>query len=146
MILKLDDDLPGLLPPRDSPHRAQAYRWLLFSTINSHETVGRWYYAHRFTTDKEGVPAVKEAALERLNTLFHIIEKNAFENGSEFVAGTKEPTAVDYHVLMTIEWLGWTGTAEKVLEDCPKLRKLKEVLHKDETVRKVWKQHNFIKE
>ncbi|KAI9022025.1 hypothetical protein DFJ74DRAFT_671391 [Hyaloraphidium curvatum] len=141
MILRLDDDFPGkLLPARGTPERAQAYRWLLFTNVDLHETVGRWYYAQRFTT---GDPAgVKEACLARLAQLFEVLEQNAFQGGP-YVLG-KEKSACDWHVCMTIEWLGWTGTRDAVFAKCPKVKALREEMHKDPLLNKIWVQNKFI--
>lgn len=105
-----------------------------------------WYYNHRFTTetDPAHLAGVKAAAATRLVDLFKIVEKEAFKGGP-YVLGA-EMSACDYHVLMTTEWLGWTGMRDDVLKECPNLTKLRELMHADETVKKVWKMHGFIKE
>lgn len=143
MILHLADLYPEkLLPPAGTPARAQAYRWLLFSTVNTHETVARWYYSQRYTTgDPEGV---KAAASERLAKLFGIIENQAFADGGPYMLG-EEVSAVDWHVVMTTEWLGWTGLRDGILEKCPKIVKLRELVHADPMVKKVWTEHKFLK-
>lgn len=144
MILHLDDLFPGtLLPKRGDPARAQGYRWLLFAVANTHETILRWFYTDRYTT---GDPApVRAAAGERLQKLFGIIASNAFPDNGPYVLG-KEPSAVDWHVLMTTEWLEKTGLRDGILEACPKIAKLVDLVHEDEVVRKVWVEHGFLKE
>lgn len=51
MILQLADLFPGkLLPEPGTAKRAEAYRWLLFTVVNIHETVGRLVFLLAWTT------------------------------------------------------------------------------------------------
>jgi len=64
----------GVLPPEASPERAYVYRWLMHMLCNLYETDLRHSYPDRYTSDPNGLEAVKEAAATRWAKGFDVIE------------------------------------------------------------------------
>ncbi len=59
-----------LAPPVGTPERAQFYKWMVHLTNTPQAEYRAWFYPHEHTADPAGVPAVKEAARQRLEAIF----------------------------------------------------------------------------
>ena len=62
----------GLAPTADDPTRPHFLYWLSFAQVNLYETVQRYYYSERYTSDPAAAPGVAQAARERLDRLWDI--------------------------------------------------------------------------
>ncbi len=60
----------GLAPALDDPIRPRFLHWLSFAQVNLYETVLRYFYAERYTSDPAGAPGVQQAAGERFDRLW----------------------------------------------------------------------------
>jgi glutathione S-transferase len=60
----------GLAPAPGEPIRPRFLHWLSFAQVNLYETVLRYFYAQRYTSDPAGAPGVQQAAGERLDRLW----------------------------------------------------------------------------
>ena len=103
MVLHLCDGDPeaGLLPAPGTTERAVAYRWLLLMATGLYESDLRYYYADRYTAEPAGVAGVKEAARQRLDRLFGIVE-DALEPGP-YLLGERF-SACDLYLFMLALW------------------------------------------
>jgi glutathione S-transferase len=140
ILLHLSDAFPGKLLPSSTTDRAEAYRWLAFIHANIYETLLRFIYADRYTTEtsKEALRGIRNAAKARLPDLLAILESQVFKKGT-FVVGTSM-SAVDYYVFFvsnTLPKLGMAGMLDKV----PKLKKHGEMVKKTEVVQRIYDEH-----
>jgi glutathione S-transferase len=103
MVLHLCDAHPegGLLPEPGTTQRAVAYRWMLWLATGLYESDLRYYYPERYTVDEAGAPAVKEAALRRMDRLA-AMAADLLDEGP-YVLGERY-SAVDLYLFMLILW------------------------------------------
>lgn len=103
MVLHLCDAHPegGLLPEPGTSARAAAYRWLFWLATGLYESDLRYYYPERYTADPAAAPAVKQAALERMDRLAalaaDLLEPGPYALGERF-------SAVDIYLFMLVLW------------------------------------------
>ena len=91
----------GLAPALGAPGRADFLRWMAFQTSVIYPALLRIYYGPRYTTDADGVEAVKAAALAESDRAFAIVDK-ALE-GRLWLAGDRMSVA-DIYLLMLVCW------------------------------------------
>ncbi len=90
----------GLAPTPDDPIRPHFLRWLSFAQVNLYETVLRYYYTERYTSDPGGAPGVKQAANERTERLWDMTAEaiqGPFFFGNRF-------TVLDIYLAMLAAW------------------------------------------
>ncbi len=90
----------GLAPIADDPIRPHFLRWLSFAQVNLYESVLRYYYSERYTSEHGGAPGVKQAAHERLDRLW---DMTAEAIQGPFFFG-KRFTILDIYLAMLAAW------------------------------------------
>ena len=90
----------GLAPIADDPIRPHFLRWLSFAQVNLYESVLRYYYSERYTSEPAGAPGVKQAAHERLDRLW---DMTAEAIQGPFLFG-KRFTILDIYLAMLAAW------------------------------------------
>ncbi|TCS65028.1 glutathione S-transferase family protein [Varunaivibrio sulfuroxidans] len=103
ICLHLADAHPeaNLAPALGTPERAHLYQWLIFLTNTIQEGVLTYAYPDRYTTDPDGVPAVKMAAEKRLTDMFAIVDSHLERR--DYLLGAQFSLA-DYYLLMLTRW------------------------------------------
>ena len=91
----------GLAPEAGSPARADFLRWMAFMSSVLYPAILRLYYAHRYTTDGEGVQAVKQAALAEMDRGFAILDRALA--GRDWLVGERRSLA-DIYLVMLVAW------------------------------------------
>ena len=91
----------GLAPAAGSPARADFLRWMAFMSSVLYPAVLRFFYAHRYTADAEGVKAVKEAAITEMDRGFAILDKALA--GRDWLVGDTLSIA-DIYLVMLVAW------------------------------------------
>lgn len=104
MLIMLDDAYPQarLLPPRGTPERAQALRWLMVLATTVYSAAIRFYYSDRFTSDPDerAVAAVRAAAASEMDRTFAIVAeaiRGPYLLGRDFCS-------VDIYAVMLADW------------------------------------------
>ena len=90
----------GLALRTDDPLRPHFLRWLSFVQVNLYETVLRYYYNERYTSDPAGAPGVRQAAAERIERLWDMV---AEEIQGPFFFGNRF-TVLDIYLAMLAAW------------------------------------------
>ncbi len=116
--------------PGTSAHAA-FLRWMVFANVNIYEAVLRNPYASRFTTDPDGVDAVRAAAIGRLGEALTVLE-NAIDPGP-FMLG-ESMTVLDVYLSMLFTW--YHGDIEM-----PRLEALKAGVKQNPVVAPIWRRH-----
>ena len=91
----------GLAPAAGSPARADFLRWMAFMSSALYPAILRFYYAHRYTADAEGVKAVKQAAVAEMDRGFAILDKALA--GRDWLVGERLSVA-DIYLIMLVAW------------------------------------------
>ena len=116
----------GLAPALGTAERAQFYKWLIFMTNTIQPDVLVRAYSDRYTTDPNGVAAVKDSASRRLSTWFQVVEDSV--GAGPYLLGNRF-SAADVFLLMVCRWGRLLPHPPR---DLPKLRALAErVLERD---------------
>lgn len=120
ILLVLDERHPeaGLLPPPRSSARAVALRWLLWGATEVYQHDLRFYYPERYTTDPNGAPGVKAAALAGMRALFAQLDRELADR--TWVTGDGW-TIIDAYLLMLVTWV---PDHEAMLADLPALARV----------------------
>lgn len=116
--------------PGTSEH-AQFLRWIVFANVNVYEAILRMPYTERYTTDRDGLEAVREAALLRKGEAVTVLEQ-AIDSGP-FLLGS-EMSVLDVYVAMLHTWYR-TDLA------LPKLDALKAGVKAHPVVGPIWQRH-----
>ncbi|MEX2311652.1 MAG: glutathione S-transferase family protein [Rhodospirillales bacterium] len=90
-----------MLPPSASNARAKVYRWLMHIVCNIYECDLRYSYADRYTSDPAGIEGVRQAAAERWDRAFELIEAEAGD-GPWFLG--KDYSLLDIYLAATVCW------------------------------------------
>lgn len=98
----------GLGPVAGEPGRADFLRWLAFMAAALYPAVLRYYYAHRYTADADGIGAVKQAAVAEMDREIGILDR-ALEGRDWLIAGRR--TVADIYMLMLVCWHPDAGKA-----------------------------------
>ncbi len=92
----------GLAPPPGEPERGRFYQWLLYLADTYHPCVENYYYAQRYSTEADHVPAIKSKALETQagiwRLLDHAVDPGPYLLGERF-------SAADLYLFMMVAWL-----------------------------------------
>ncbi len=122
MVLYLADAHPHakLMPPATDPARAEALHWLMFCLCNIYETDLRYYYAHRYTADPDGVPGVVAAAHAQSDASFRMLEDRVAANGGPYFLGARY-SVLDPYIAMLVTW---APDPAGLLADAPGLERL----------------------
>ena len=91
----------NLAPPVGTPARAQFYKWMVHLTNTPQHEYRAWFYPHEHTADPAAIPAVKEAARQRLEEMFDSIA--AQMEGREWLLESGF-SAADLFLLMLMRW------------------------------------------
>ena len=113
ICLHLADTHPGakLLPPLGTPERAQAYKWLIWSTNTLQATLMHYFYPERMVDagNSAGTQQVKAHAQTRIGELLAQVDKQLASHGSPWFLG-EQFSAIDPYVLMLCRWTRGFGS------------------------------------
>jgi glutathione S-transferase len=141
MVLHIADAHPeaNLLPPLGTSERARVYRWLFYAVANLYESCLRINYSDRFADDPAASELVKQTAYLDFDKYWNLLEKDMQDNQSNgpYLLGTQY-TVIDAYLLMLI---GWHETPGALLERCPNLAVLFNVVRQRSAVSKIWDQN-----
>ena len=126
----------GLAPIADDPIRPHFLRWLSFAQVNLYESVLRYYYSERYTSEPTGAPGVKQAAHERLDRLW---DMTAEAIQGPFFFG-KRFTILDIYLAMLTAWDVEPAT---LMTRQPKIHGLVEAAVARPATGAVWKRYNM---
>jgi glutathione S-transferase len=103
MCIYLADRFPSakLSPPVEAAHRRHYLQWMAFLSTSLQETYLRYYYPHRIVPASVAEEPVRQAAEERLVTLYEILEHDL--GGRRFMLGDELSTC-DIYLLMLMGW------------------------------------------
>jgi len=127
----------GLAPAAGSPARADFLRWMAFMSSVLYPAVLRFFYAHRYTADAEGVKAVKEAAITEMDRGFAILDKALA--GRDWLVGDTLSIA-DIYLVMLVAWHPDVGRARTAW---PNVERLWGKLREDALMRKLNASHEM---
>jgi len=108
----------GLAPAAGWPARADFLRWMAFMSSALYPAVLRFYYAHRYTADAEGVKAVKEAAITEMDRGFAVLDKALA--GRDWLVGDTLSIA-DIYLVMLVAWHPEIGKVAAAWPDIERL-------------------------
>ncbi len=140
MALYLAETKPesGLAPLPGDPIRPQFLGWLSFAQVNIYETVLRYFYNDRYTSEASGAAGVRQAAAERLERLW---DMTAEKIQGPFFFGARF-TVLDIYLAMLSAWHIDPPALYKRL---PKLGALVEATVSRPAAGKVWRDYNLDK-
>jgi len=121
----------ALAPPPGTPAHGAFLRWMVFANVNIYEAIIRLPYPDRYTTDPNGLEAVREASIARTGQALSVLE-NAIDPGP-FLLGNAM-SLVDVYVAMLFTW--YRGDS-----DFPKLAALKAAVKQNPIVAAIWQRH-----
>ncbi len=103
VALHLADRHPAanLAPPVGTDARAQFYKWMVHLTNTPQAEYRAWFYPHEHAADPAAVPAVKDAARQRLEAMFDRI--SAQLNGRAWLLEWGF-SAADLFLFMLVRW------------------------------------------
>jgi glutathione S-transferase len=118
-------------PPPGTPEHAKFLRWLVFANVNIYESLLRRPYPERYTTDPNGLDAVREASQRRMGEALMVIE-NAIDPGPCMLGA--DMTVLDVYLTMLANW--YRGEL-----DAPRLRALSDDVKRHPVVGPIWHRH-----
>ena len=121
----------ALAPPSGTPAHAAFLRWMVFANVNIYEAVLRLPYPDCYTTDPNGLEAVREAAVVRMGKALSVLE-SAIEPGPYLLGDAV--SLVDVYVAMLFTWY----RGDSVF---PKLAALKAAVKQIPIVAPIWQRH-----
>ncbi len=138
IVLYLAETKPesGLAPIADDPIRPHFLRWLSFAQVNLYESVLRYEYSERYTSEPAGAPGVKQAAHERLDRLW---DMTAEAIQGPFLFG-KRFTILDIYLAMLA---AWDVEPTTLLARQPKVHALVEATVARPVTGAVWQRYNM---
>jgi glutathione S-transferase len=101
-----------MAPEPGTPERASFYKWMMFLTNSIQPDVLIYYYTERYSTEPDNVAGVKQAAKERLQDWFDIIN-NTMGDGPYLLGD--QVSAADVYLLMVSRWSFFIDRAPKTL-------------------------------
>jgi glutathione S-transferase len=103
ICLYLMEEFPhaGLGPAAGAQERPEFLRWLMFLTSMLYPALMRYWFSSRCTTDPEGKPAVKAAAITDADKGFMVIDEALA--GRDWLVGNGRSVA-DLYVLVLAHW------------------------------------------
>jgi glutathione S-transferase len=104
ICLYLADKHPdvGLVPAMGSDGRAHLYKWLMFLTNTIQPDFTAFFYPEKYTTNPDGIEAVKASAESRLDAAYAVVN-DALGRGGPYLLG-ETISAVDFYLLMAVHW------------------------------------------
>jgi glutathione S-transferase len=90
-----------LAPLPGTAERAQFYKWMVHLTNTPQAEYRAWFYPHEHVTDPAAVPAVKDAARQRLEGMFERIADQVAGRDWLLASGF---SAADLFLLMLVRW------------------------------------------
>ncbi|MDD9918097.1 MAG: glutathione S-transferase family protein [Rhodospirillaceae bacterium] len=118
-------------PSPGTAAHAQFLRWMVFANVNVYEAILRRPYTERYTTDPNGLEAVREASTLRQGEALAILAA-AIDPGP-FLLGA-DMTVLDVYVAMLFTW--YNGDTS-----FPGLDALKAGVKDNDTVGPIWRRH-----
>jgi glutathione S-transferase len=107
ICLHLADTHPHseLLPPLGTPERAQAYKWIIWSTNTLQATLSHYFYPERMVDagNSAGALQVKAHAQARIGDLLTQVDKQLAGHRSSWFFG-EQFSAIDPYVFMLCRW------------------------------------------
>jgi glutathione S-transferase len=103
IVLHLADKFPeaGLAPAVGTKERAEFYKWIVHLTNTPQAEFRAWFYPHEHVADEAAAPAVKQAAGERLNSMFDVISEQLGDK--QWLLGDRF-SAADLFLFLLIRW------------------------------------------
>jgi len=126
-----------LAPEPGSTDRADFLRWMAFMSSVLYPAVLRFYYAHRYTSDAEGVRSVKEAAIAEMDRGFAVVDDAL--DGRDWLAGEALSLADIYLVMLA----AWHPDTERARMAWPNIERLWSRLRQHELMRKLNASHEM---
>lgn len=126
-----------LAPEPGSAARADFLRWMAFMSSVLYPAILRFYYAHRYTSDAEGVRSVKEAAIAEMDRGFAIVDDVL--DGRDWLAGEALSLADIYLVMLA----AWHPDTERARMAWPNIERLWSKLRQHELMRKLNASHEM---
>lgn len=121
----------GLGPPPATPAHAQFLRWLVFGNVNIYEALLRRPYPERYTTDPNGLEAVREASIQRMGEALTVVD-TAIDPGPYMLGA--EMTALDIYMTMLANW-------HRGALDAPRLKTLTDGVKRHPVVGPIFHRH-----
>lgn len=128
----------GLAPKPDEAIRGSFLSWLSFAQVNLYETVLRYFYSARYTSDPAGAPGVRQAAGERFDRLWAMTAEaiqGPFFFGDRF-------TVLDIYLAMLA---AWHVDPPALYRRSPKVGALVEATVARPAIEKVWYDYSMHK-
>jgi len=137
MVLLIGERHPeaGLVPGNDQPERPTFLRWLLFMATAVYPAMLRINHTERFTTDADGMPAVREAALSSLVNQFTLLDQ-AVAGDPWFLASGY--SALDIYLAMLADW---HPQPKELLAECRSVARLCEATEQRPAFARVMARH-----
>ena len=136
ILLVLDErhKQAGLLPAYGTSDRAIALQWLAFLSSSTYPAALRFYYPHRFTTDKtpDAISAVKAAGANALDADCAIV-----------AAALKGPFLLGETLSITDVYLAMIADWHEPAMDIPAIQTLKTAMLKNAAVKAAWDNHEY---
>jgi glutathione S-transferase len=139
MLIHLADVYPqaGLAPAIGTPARAQYLRWMAFLSSALYVSNLRCFYPHHYTTDPDGLEAVKAKAIEDLDNEYAVLAKDL--GAKPYLTGATI-TAADIYAAMLIQW---TPDIEALARKYPNLKALHDRVATRPLIAPVWKRNGM---
>ena len=104
ICLHLADGHPdaGLVPTPRSDDRAHLYKWLVFLTNTIQPDFMAFFYPEKYTTDPEGIDAVKASAESRLDAAYLVVNDALGRTGPYLLGETISRGG--FFLLMAVHW------------------------------------------
>jgi glutathione S-transferase len=109
-----------LAPPIGTSAHAQFLQWLVFLSANLYETVLRYYYSERYSTEARDAPAIKAQALQDYAALLTTLDAQL----SPYVLGESFSAADPYLYMLA----GWYPEDGALLKRLPRLARQLELV------------------
>ena len=133
MVMHVAQSFPGsgLAPMPGTSGHGRFLRWMLFMAVNLYEADLRFFYPARYTTDSDGIAAVKAAGAAHMAKSFTVIEPalDPFLLGQEMSIG-------DVYLAMLSTW-------SPAPLDAPRFRALRVAVASDPAYGAVWERHGL---
>ncbi len=120
----------SLAPPPGTPAHAKFLRWTVFAGVNLYESVARRGYPFRYTDDKDGYDAVRNASIRRMGEALAVAEAHI---DGPFLLG-EDMCLADIYLAMFFIW--HMGEL-----DAPHLAEIAEVMRAHVVVGQIWRRH-----
>lgn len=120
---------PGLVS--GSADHAKFLRWIVFASVNVHESYSHVFYPSRFTTDEHSLEATQAAARLRLQQAMEVLDR-ALTPGP-FLLG-QHMTSVDIYLAMLFAWC-------RIEIDAPNLARVLDRVRQHPIIAPIWLRH-----